>query len=311
MKMKVTQKMVKEIKEARSNGGCKTMSDKELFMTKFNIGRATVCKIIHGDYDYMLEEAEEIPKQEVTKTVTSKPTVTSTSKTNNDADIISKLIKITTTEDKVFKCCLIKNREDHWVPIDDLPGIFNRIIPDRYINDYAEQLVICKNFIINNCSDRHGRIVKNVYCYMTGIQCLLASLIKACLELKVNLTLAHFNPNKKKYQDQVIFDNFGESLNDGKKYESLDHIAIPSNTYLYKYQIDDLNNLDVMYSVVFESSNKKESIICGSIEDSFTIFNFIVKGMLTSSVKSSLCINENEKINGRYEYKRTVFKSSN
>lgn len=102
-------------------------------------------------------------------------------------------------------CGMIANR--HNLPTDTY--IFQDI-DNKLLNDYQAQLWIAKSRIAELLSENPNSISKGVYMYVTGLTSVLASIIQACLDLKVNLTLLHYKPNEDAYYPQDIFTNFGE-----------------------------------------------------------------------------------------------------
>jgi hypothetical protein len=130
---------------------------------------------------------------------------------------------------------------------------------------------IVKKFIISNMefvSNESGIMVgsKDLVVYVTGLACTQASVLKVCQELRVNLTLMHWNKRSKQYFPQVIWKDFGRH-NIRSIFPLTDNICmrctykdLEANEFYYTSVVDDgyKDNIMRMY----------ESItICKSEED--------------------------------------------
>ena len=107
-------------------------------------------------------------------------------------------------------------------------------------------------WIRENIKFNDGCAESSVACYTTGLQCALASFIKACYKFKVNLVLMHYNAENQKYLKQEIFIGFeyktreNESICPEKLLE-----AARYSRHLYAFKsIDDIVSQDIIYEVV-------------------------------------------------------------
>lgn len=114
---------------------------------------------------------------------------------------------------RIIKVGLIRNR--HIMPVDNF--IFDSI-PDDMIFDFDWMDKTVKDFILSNINFiniKDGVIIpdKKLYVYVTGLSSALASVIKICSELCINLTLFHFDTKSGTFIPQVIFEAFKQSKN--------------------------------------------------------------------------------------------------
>lgn len=125
----------------------------------------------------------------------------------------SSVAEITFDQTRVIKAGLINNR--HIIPVDEF--IFDSISDDKIFDfDWMDQVV--KKFILDRIdfvNDEQGRIVgsKKLYLYVTGLSSALASVVKICSELSVNLTLLHYDFESNSYKHQKIFERFKQMKN--------------------------------------------------------------------------------------------------
>lgn len=114
---------------------------------------------------------------------------------------------------RIIKVGLIRNR--HIMPVDNF--IFDSISDDMIFDfDWMDKTV--KDFILSNINfiTREDEVTvpdKKLYVYVTGLSSALASVIKICSELCINLTLFHFDTKTGYFLPQIIFENFKQSKN--------------------------------------------------------------------------------------------------
>lgn len=107
-------------------------------------------------------------------------------------------------------------------------------------------------WIKENIKFNDGCAESSVACYTTGLQCALASFIKACYKFKVNLVLMHYNAENQKYFKQEIFTGFeyktkeNESICPEKLFEAARYSR---NLYAFR-SLDDIVSQDIIYEVV-------------------------------------------------------------
>ena len=214
-KTKINSLEVDKIKADRQNG--KTIND---IVDKYGYSRSTIYRILRGDILPIDAAEAEVTMQEPI------------------SDYVDDFIPI--GHGKRIKCGLVKERHD--MPADLY--IFEEALSESLMFNYIDQVKICEKFISDNCyinDEPHDLI-----CYVTGIQCALASLIKACYNMKVNLTLRHYNMSARKYRHQNIWSCFGEQpYNDVITYL----LGQSRSSYTYKCRLDQLMGQAKIFAV--------------------------------------------------------------
>jgi hypothetical protein len=72
--------------------------------------------------------------------------------------------------------------------------------------DFELQKDIAKNYIKNNLSfNKDGSCSSKLVLYTSGLQCILSSTIAACAEMKIPLSVMHYNSKTNEYEEQEIF----------------------------------------------------------------------------------------------------------
>lgn len=121
-----------------------------------------------------------------------------------DSEFLSKLKEVDRIDSSVVEAGLIDERHD-------LPCqlfVFPSALSGRMMFSYREQENRIRDFLYDNIPQKNGGFVKDLHVYVTGLQCVLAALIKVCSEEKVNLTLKHWNNLTGDYANQRIFTDF-------------------------------------------------------------------------------------------------------
>lgn len=103
---------------------------------------------------------------------------------------------------------MINNR--HEMPVEKY--IFEPISQKLMFN-YDEQYQIAKNRILSEVNFIDGVAQNSIIIYVTGLTCVLATIIKVCEDLKINLTLLHHNAVSRTYIPQVVFNHFPKPNN--------------------------------------------------------------------------------------------------
>lgn len=129
------------------------------------------------------------------------------------SSIVEKKESLSFDNTRIIKVGLIRNR--HIMPVDNF--IFDSI-PDDMIFDFNWMDKTVKDFILSNINfvTREDEVTvpdKKLYVYVTGLSSALASVIKICSELCINLTLFHFDTKSGSFLPQIIFENFKQSKN--------------------------------------------------------------------------------------------------
>ena len=117
-------------------------------------------------------------------------------------NILTKRTKVTTG----IRVGMINGRHDMPVDIFIFDNVSESLMvdfPRQYRKAYSRIQEILDSKTSNSTAN-------NLIVYVTGLTSVLASVIRVCLDLKVNLRLLHWNPNRGKYYPQDIFTDFGD-----------------------------------------------------------------------------------------------------
>lgn len=228
------------------------------------------------------------------KKVTSKPAATSKPKdifpdyAVHDDNSLTKFVEshcdeiVTSKDAGKLEVSMVADR--HFMPIDTY--IFTKSLDSELICDYKEQERIVEQYIKSNISFQNGIPNKDLVVYATGIQSVLAAIIKTCLKLKVNLDIKHYykNNGKEEYLTQTVFDNF-VSLAKNNKYKigevkCLNNLYADNKLYFYGCKEEDfvgMKDKEKFYVISFnDTSNIKDGesklkgsshIICKTYQD--------------------------------------------
>jgi uncharacterized protein (DUF433 family) len=102
---------------------------------------------------------------------------------------------------QTFECALT---ERHDMPVKN--SIFGRSVSPELMFDFELQKDIAKNYIKNNLSfNKDGSCSSKLVLYTSGLQCILSSTIAACAEMKIPLSVMHYNSKTNEYEEQEIF----------------------------------------------------------------------------------------------------------
>jgi hypothetical protein len=190
-----------------------------------------------------------------------------------------------TSASPVFECVLVDGR--HSTPA--VKGVFKEGLDKDTMFNYEKQLEICEDFLKKYLRfDNEGRANKSVKIYCTGLQSPLVSFIKACEELKVNLSCLHFDNDTRNYHVQDY------SVN---KYPTYQEIGVGVSAiyktfgeYIYKYKCTVMKDIEqstnCLYIIVCNENAhnlaKKTSaaIVCKSASDYKELFMSIVSTMI-------------------------------
>ena len=132
--------------------------------------------------------------------------------------------------------------------------------------DYEFQEEKCRNFITKNIPFVNGVAAKSLVVYVTGLQCVLAALIKVTAELKVNLVLNHFNSDNGGYVSQVIWNKFNLETPEGYKFVKRFREGPDHNLFSYDASLDELLKLNDFYVISkYEVRGKGNVISCDRV----------------------------------------------
>ena len=112
----------------------------------------------------------------------------------------NKEFKIKKLNSRVLSCGLIAKR--HEIPVDKY--IFNDIDSGLMFN-FDKQKEICFEFINKHIEFVNGEPNKMIELYATGLQSPLATVQSVCTELKIPLTIMHYDATSMSYKSQSVF----------------------------------------------------------------------------------------------------------
>lgn len=167
--------------------------------------------------------------------------------------------------------------------------IFETALTSEQLSDFAYQYNVCVNFIDKRISSEQDTLV--VYC--TGLQSVLAMLIKACSDKHVSLTLKHMNPELKIYESQVVWDYNKSAAQSVYPFGNL------QNVYTYKCSINDLINMPEAFCVSLGTYDKhdynfKESIKIMTSEDgAWELYRRFIRVINEDVVTTYNCVSMN------------------
>lgn len=209
----------------------------------YGVSAATICHIINS-------EKHSTKKEE---------------KLNEETNIIGETIEFAgrqMTDNRLTKLSnsvsagMIANRH----VIGTLSFIFDDVPSDR-IFDYRWQENIVREFISKNFEkDANGRHTKFLNLYCTGLQTVLASIMKVCHEEQLNLTLNHWDSVEKEYVPQKLITEFGDFEEIKHPFSSLEK---KGSVYLYNCKLEDIIGTNSCFAVSlshFEGSEKDSTI---------------------------------------------------
>lgn len=304
---------------------------------KYEISKTSYYRIIKGEYDYLLNnETDEANNQEITDIESANETsdveitdinknnydtaIKNTHKTNDTTGIdidknncttienvyiakdIADNLNIIKTNKPVLECGLVSER--HYMPINTY--VFNKSLNYQIMFNYDYIDNVCRDFIRKHIIfDEYGNASKDINLYVTGIQCVLASFIKICEEMKVNLSLYHYNSNNKKYIKQVIWDKFGEQYTYPSEFAEL--LDKSKESFSYKCNINDAAKNDKVYLITAEfyirNSRKIDytnTVIALNINDAFDLYYNHIRVMQHIDINTTMYIHECKKENNRF-----------
>ena len=228
--------------------------------------------------------------------------------TEQETGILDKC-ELVTDEFPDVVCGLVENR--HEIPVTEY--IFREAtgkgISEDLLYDYNKQLAIVKDFIETHIVwDENGIPRNELVVYVTGLTCVLASVIKVSREMGVNLTLMHYNTRLDVYVSQIIWNDF--SVNRGHKNVMFKNWLRQQFTKVYRYNFtdDDFDTERAAYIVRKMNMDKsddypdrREIFIVDTYENAINLFAELLKSV--SNDKDQYKINiSNAKVKDGYLY---------
>lgn len=163
--------------------------------------------------------------------------------------------------DAYLICGLVDGRHD--MPTNKY--IFDSVSKSNMF-DYEFQEKKCKEFILKNIPFVNGVAAKSLVVYVTGLQCVLAALIKVTAELKVNLVLNHFNSDNGGYVSQVIWNKYNLETPEGYKFVKRFRESPEHNLFTYDASLDELLKLNDFYVISkYEVRGKGNVVSCDRV----------------------------------------------
>ena len=175
-----------------------------------------------------INEVEEVVVEDTTDNNSDEviEVVDTSSKNNNE------IKKITNTCTHVY-CTFFQDR--HYFPDFVKSTIYEKRGLDSYTMFNMDYLYKkSKEFIESNVTfNADGNATADIICYMSGLQTVTGALMKACLDLKVNLTFMHYNKESDEWYKQTVIDTF--SSGDSLMNRLVDMLGGSSDYSEYKY----------------------------------------------------------------------------
>lgn len=187
-------------------------------------------------------------------------------------------ISLIKREEKVDYAGLCADRHD--MPVDRF--IFN-VLDEKEMFDYDKLYDHASNWLKENVTSG------NLYLYMTGMQCILAAVIKACHDQEIGLSLLHRNASKQIYEKQMIWDS--------KTVSELDAAAAKIRRKGPMYLSQNPINTDKFYTIsinkVLEFSDGFEECcyaVLPTVDEAFALYSKSMMKIQEYREKEKLCV---------------------
>lgn len=215
------------------------------------------------------------------------------------------------SNENIVQCGLVADRHD--MKIDKF--IFEEALSEELMFDYDEQERICKEFIANNIKFENGVAKQKLVIYTTGMQCALGSISKVTEQMKVDLTLKHYNSRLKKYSAQIIRDTM--SLPSSHYY--FDDLAKSKPLFFYNCNVEDFSSNEQFYMLTLSVYEKEDNCICKnsmliclkSYEDIWTIYPGLVQNINKSGNNLAIFVASCNLDNGIFNWNDNITKGYN
>ena len=133
---------------------------------------------------------------------------------------------------------MVSDRHD----IGNIGYLFKGPLTNEQLNDFGWQESVVDNFIDNNFNfDNDGNAEKYLTLYCTGIQVILASIIRVCIRRHVNLLLKHYSSSDSEYISQPMINMYGEQKEIMHPFKKLEKSG---KIYLYNTKLEDIINAE-------------------------------------------------------------------
>lgn len=223
-------------------------------------------------------------------------------KTNTDISVVNKIKtenpvdnfhKVYTKNDIIY-AGLVSGRHD--MPCTKF--IFGSALQEDLMFDYEQQEKVCKDFIEANAEYEDGAWNKSLQVFVTGMTCCLASLIKVCSIMKINLSLMHYNNSTGRYRGQVIWKDF--KCSGGVPEIFSNNWAAYHYVYTYKCSIEDISKSEIFYNVSEIPNNDKSILIlCTNKDHMMEAYNYVIQDSFAKKRNGAIFANQCELISER------------
>jgi hypothetical protein len=262
---------------------------------KYGISASSIYRIIKNEYDGLLTDNDTTATEAKEPEPSTGSIVTGAATNYNySGDVFYESNYTTITGITNFDVALT---ERHDMPCEK--HIFGRSIPKNMLFDFDQQATIVKNYIKENFNfDESGKCLNKMKLYTSGLQSILAACISVCNEMRIPLSIMHYNIDSHTYEEQVVFPT--------------QSIIIPSplmefcdgaEIKVYKYN-DAFFKTSFVYSfmeLMYADTDDGDTIIASS-----TVRFYRNRDDAYSYFKSNLNILENEQINATSTTKRRI-----
>ncbi len=199
---KLSDELVYQIYKDLQTGDLSRKEIAEMYEVSYN----TVSKIANGKHPAQIKLINMVPSEISTNTEVDDGPIVSLDDSITTLPIIEKSEeKHSILDDRVpvikyVRMGMIADR--HNMPTTKY--VFKTMDSDLMFN-YDEQYRIAKNNILKYITiDKNGNASAGLFIYVTGLTCALASIIKVCQDLRIDLYLLHYNNTTKLYERQKV-----------------------------------------------------------------------------------------------------------
>ena len=226
-------------------------------------------------------------------------------------DKIGNLKEVKSSSD--VECGLIADRHD--MPVNKY--VFNTF-DDDLMFDYKRQEEIAKRFILQNIEfSEIGEPKQQIILYASGLQCAMATVIKMCYKLGVNLKIKHYNLSTKAYDIQTIYNHFSCNTENNiyAKFLNLKR----SNLYLYNCDENNITDNCELYTITLsEFNNDKQfvgnvdTIVFDKYDEMWSVYAKLISMILSHKEKYlGVFINNSYIKNGEFVWGPSISKGYN
>ena len=188
--------------------------------------------------------------------------------------------------------------------------IFQSPISSSLMFNFEIQEEMVRDFIQENIKfNSEGVAEEDLVVYVTGLQSVLASVIKICFEKKVNLTLNHYNRDTKKYAPQIVWDCFGDRR-EKEISTDLDKLVYEFNS-VQLYKFDNIIEDQVYWLIKKKAEQDSEVIITNKFENVWDLYPDMVQKIMNTSKPQSIFVDQVTLIDGKAVAYKNILSSYN